>query len=231
MKKSKIIATLLLLSALFNFGSLWAEGEYDRATQAMRDGDYAIAYCVLRPMAEAGDSDAQYSLGWMYHNGYGLAINDEKAMTWWLRASDKNHVEAMFSMGMLFELGDSGEQDYDVAVAYYARAARRGNEDAQAILRARLGQRDYPSRGRLKELLEEEGELFGGQVYTKRTANIRRRPAVHHKRVAKLRAGVALVELGRRGKWVKVGIIGTQKIGWVYRKLVTAIQPQPKPNS
>ncbi|MDQ7075583.1 MAG: SH3 domain-containing protein [Gammaproteobacteria bacterium] len=229
MKKSKIIAALLLFSVLFHLGSLWAEGEYERATVAMRDGDYAIAYCILRPMAEAGDADAQYSLGWMYHNGYGLAINDEKAMSWWLSASDKNHVDAMFSMGMLFEFGDSGEQDYDVAVAYYARAARRGNEDAQAILRARLGQRDYPSRGRLKELLEEEGELFAGQVYTRRTANIRRRPAVHHKRIAKLRAGEVLVELSRQGKWVKVGIIGTQKIGWVYRKLLTQTRPIPTP--
>ncbi|UCB55385.1 MAG: sel1 repeat family protein, partial [Thiotrichales bacterium] len=49
------------------------------AVSAMRAGNYAEAYCVLKPYAESGDPEAQYNIGWMYLNGYGLMMNDKLA--------------------------------------------------------------------------------------------------------------------------------------------------------
>ena len=59
------------------------------AINAMRAGNFAEAYCVLKPYAESGDAEAQYNIGWMYLNGYGLMMNDSKALEWWRRASDQ----------------------------------------------------------------------------------------------------------------------------------------------
>ena len=50
--------------------------DLDDAVSAMRTGDFAEAYCIMRPLAESGDADSQYNIGWMYVNGYGLRVND-----------------------------------------------------------------------------------------------------------------------------------------------------------
>ena len=55
--KSSITGFLFLsLAAAFN-GAV--ASELDDAVAAMRSGDFAEAYCIMRPLAEGGDADAQ----------------------------------------------------------------------------------------------------------------------------------------------------------------------------
>ena len=110
--------------------------DIEDAVHAMREGNFAEAYCILRPHAEAGDAEAQYNVGWMYLNGYGLAINDSLALEWWQRAADQGHVDAIFSMAMLYSLGEGQvRKDMDRAVDLYLLAAEEGHEDARLIIR------------------------------------------------------------------------------------------------
>ncbi len=134
-KKDKIAGLLLIsLSAAFNNA---AAGDLDAAVDAMRTGDFAEAYCIMRPLADDGDADAQYNIGWMYLNGYGLRVNDSLALEWWLKASEQGHSDANLSIGMLYSLGD-GEvpKDNDKAIDYYLLAAADGQEDAVLILQS-----------------------------------------------------------------------------------------------
>lgn len=117
---------------------------YLQAAAAAQRGDYVIAYCFWHPLAEQGDAEAQYALGWMYHNGYGLVSDDQRARFWWEKAIAQEHVEAMFSLGSLYSVGsDTIERNHVAAMKLWIRAAEAGSEHAKFALRE-LVQRNLP---------------------------------------------------------------------------------------
>jgi uncharacterized protein len=46
-------------------------------------GDYAAAYEFLRPLADTGDVRAQFDLGQLYANGWGVRRDYAKAVAWY----------------------------------------------------------------------------------------------------------------------------------------------------
>lgn len=192
------------------------------AIHAMRAGDFAEAYCVLKPYAESGDAEAQYNIGWMYLNGYGLRMNDSKALEWWQRASDQGYTDASFSIAMLYSLGEGRvEQDMGKAIEYYLMAVEDGHEDANMIIRSMLARDDESIRERKLEIIRTYGYLMGPLFDVKvDRANVRRKPSLDGKIVTVLEAGAVLVELSAKGKWMQVGLLKSGEIAWVYRSLL-----------
>ena len=124
--------------------------DFEDAMHAMREGNFAEAYCMLRPLAVSGDAEAQYNIGWMYLNGYGLAINDSLALEWWQRAADQGYTDASFSLAMLYSLGDGQvKKDPDLALDYYLAAMDDDHEDAILIVKSMLLRDDKTIRLRL----------------------------------------------------------------------------------
>jgi len=165
--------------------------DLEDAVEAMRTGDFAEAYCIMRPLAEDGDADAQYNIGWMYLNGYGLRINDSLALEWWKKASEQGHSDASFSIGMLYSLGE-GEvlKDSDKAIDYYLIAADEGHEDALAILKDMLQRDDRFIRNRLYSILPDREAMFGVERIVKaRKLNARSAPSTESKIVSQLLQG------------------------------------------
>ena len=103
-------AVLLLLAdhALAQGGADPQPAAADTARAAMQAGDYAEAYYLWRGMADTGDADAMYNLGWMYHNGYGLVIDDTEALRWWEQAASGESVDALYALGNLLRFGGRG---------------------------------------------------------------------------------------------------------------------------
>ena len=48
----------------------------------------------LKSAAEQGDAEAMYQIGNCYQYGDGVELDIEKAVEWWLRASDHGHEKA-----------------------------------------------------------------------------------------------------------------------------------------
>lgn len=192
------------------------------AISAMRAGDFAEAYCVLKPYAESGDAEAQYNIGWMYLNGYGLMMNDSKALAWWQRASDQGYTDASFSIAMLYSLGEGQvKQDMDKAVEYYLMAVEDGHEDANMIIRSMLARDDKSIRERKQEIIRTYGYLLGPLFDVKvERANVRQKPSLEAEIVTVLEAGSVLVELSAKGKWMQVGLLKSGEIAWVYKSLL-----------
>ena len=141
------------------------------AINAMRAGNFAEAYCVLKPYAESGDAEAQYNIGWMYLNGYGLMMNDSKALEWWQRASDQGYTDASFSIAMLYSLGEGRvERDMDKAIDYYMMAVEDGHEDANMIIRSMLARDDESIRQRKQEIVRTYGYLLGPYLMSRSSA-------------------------------------------------------------
>ena len=192
------------------------------AINAMRAGNFAEAYCVLKPYAESGDPEAQYNIGWMYLNGYGLMMNDKMALEWWQRASEQGYMDATFSIAMLYSLGEGQVgQDMDKAIEYYLMAVEDGHEDANMIIRSMLARNDKTIQGRKQEIIRTYGYLLGPLFDVKvDRANVRQQPSLEAKIVTVLEAGATLVELSAKGKWMQVGLLKSGEIAWIYKSLL-----------
>jgi len=197
---------------------------FDYAMEKMRDGDYAEAYCYLKPLAERGDNRAQYTLGWMYHNGYGLRINDEKALAWWKKAAAQKDPDALFALGLLYEQGMGVNKDPVEAARLYVWASEQGNEDALSLIRNYLGEPDSRLNPYLLEEISGQWGLLGPTLsISSKMANIRKGPGKKYKIAFKLERGDPVTELERKGKWVHIGANGQAKIGWVHQSLLAPI--------
>ena len=202
-----------------------AANELDDAVDAMRSGDFAEAYCIMRPLAEDGDADAQYNIGWMYMNGYGLRVNDSLALEWWEKASEQGHSDASFSIGMLYSLGE-GEvsKNSNEAIDYYLIAADAGHEDAVAILKSMMVRNDRFVRKRLHSIIHNRESLFGIERHVKaRKLNARKGPSTETKVVARLLKGETVLEVNKQGQWSQVVVLADEDIGrtvWVYNPLL-----------
>lgn len=81
----------------------------------------------IRQLAEAGEPDAQYKLGW--------ALDGTERVKWFRKAADQGHAFAQNELGNLCSSGQQGvTQDYVEAVRWYRKAAERNLAVAQTSL-------------------------------------------------------------------------------------------------
>jgi len=218
--KKLLVCTLLC----FLYTTSAISSTMDEAETALRNGDYAEAYCMMKPLAKAGNNEAQYNIGWMYHNGYGLRVNDNLALEWWLSASEQGNTDASFSIAMLYNLGEGQiSKNLVKAVDYYLLAAADHHDEAIIILRSMLRRDDQAIQTRKRELINHYGSLFGPRLQVKAsTLNFRTEPTLDSTMMIRLERGHPVIELHRQGKWSQVGIINSpseqQTIAWVYNR-------------
>lgn len=55
---------------------------------------YEAAAAVLLPLARQGHLDAQYTIGYMYHYGYGVPRNEKESLRWIALAAGRGHPQA-----------------------------------------------------------------------------------------------------------------------------------------
>lgn len=224
MSNKPVSAGFLFIVLLVAFTEVIAEDLQD-AVDAMRTGNFAEAYCIMRPLAEDGDADAQYNIGWMYMNGYGLRVNDSLALEWWQSASQQGHRDASFSIGMLYSLGEGQvPKNTDKAIDYYLVAATEGHEDAVAILRSMMVRNDKFIRKRLHEIINQHKTLFGVERRVKaRKLNTRNGPSTETKVISTLLEGEAVLEINKQGRWSQVIVLADESLDstvWVYNPLL-----------
>jgi len=223
---------LLVTLSLILFATLFASAKatnLDDAVEAMRSGDFAVAYCIMRPLADHGDADAQYNIGWMYLNGYGLRVNDTLALDWWQRASKQGHTDASFSIGMLYSLGEGKvTKDLNLAIDYYLLAATKGQEDAVVLLKSMMTRNDKAIQSRLSAIVNQHSAMFGHKRLVKTNKlNARTGPSVKKKIVVTLTQGQAVLELHKQGRWSQVAVLDDASIDravWVYNPLLESVE-------
>lgn len=216
-----------VLLFLLLFSPLQAEEQDSRASEAMRAGNYAIAYCIWQPQAQAGNANAQYNIGWLYHNGYGLAVDDQQALYWWQLAANQNHIEAQFALASLYTLGGRGvRSDINKAIPLYIATLANDNEDAHLILHNLLLANDKTSQLLASHLKESDWQQLGEIRHVKsRRANIRQAASLDSAVMTTLNQGASLLEISRQGQWVQIVVTQTGLGGWIHASLLTATVP------
>ncbi|KAF9902540.1 hypothetical protein EC991_004792 [Linnemannia zychae] len=108
-----------------------------RFATMFRDGqggvpqDYEAAMDWYLKAANQGDDVAQYNLGHMYHNGYGVLEDFKQAMIWYLAAADQGYALAEHNVGFMYSRGEGTDQDFSQAFEWYHKAAEHGLASAQ----------------------------------------------------------------------------------------------------
>ena len=219
-------AVLLLLAhhAEAQTGPVAPPGGADAARTAMEAGNYAEAYHLWRGMADAGDADAMYNLGWMYHNGYGLLINDVEAQRWWVAAAEKGSAGALTALGNLLRFGGRGvPADPPRAVDYFVRAAAQGDDESALLLRTLMAKNDASVSAHRAQLLMEHAATLGAPIVVRSDkTGFRHKPDPGARVLAVFPKGKALVELSRWKGWVQAGDPADGRIGWLRGTLVEA---------
>jgi len=70
---------LAALTALMLLATPVVAGDFEDALAAANAGDFQKAFRLWKPLAEQGNADAQFNLGFMYDNGDGVPKDDAKA--------------------------------------------------------------------------------------------------------------------------------------------------------
>jgi TPR repeat protein len=104
-----LIAGMLVLSACATTTSKTHQGIdqekqaalYQEARQLFLDGHYKDAAAILMPLAQQGHPGAQYSVGYMYHYGYGLPHNEREANHWISIAAARGNAKAKEALELL----------------------------------------------------------------------------------------------------------------------------------
>jgi TPR repeat protein len=117
MKHLAAILTLVLGVALQVHAGI------EEGVQAYIKGEYDKAFAEFRPLAESGDRNAQYYMGFMIHHGYGVKRNQAEAAKWFQMAADQNEWQSQYYLGVLYEKGDGLPQDLPTAHMWLSLAA------------------------------------------------------------------------------------------------------------
>ncbi len=103
----------------------------EEGANAYEDGDYETALLKLRPLAEQGDEYAQFYLGKMYQNGWGVPQDYKKAIKWFSESAYRGDATAQFYLGVMYSNGEGVPQDYHQGARFFRMSAERGDQDSQ----------------------------------------------------------------------------------------------------
>lgn len=126
-------ASIAVASTLCASGAGHAQ-DLQRGTRAYNLGDYATALKEWRPLAERGDSRAQYNLGLMFAQGRGVKRDYAEAAKWFEKAARRGHLRAAYNLAFRYLKGEGLPRDPRAAAYWLQLAAERGLDPAQHML-------------------------------------------------------------------------------------------------
>lgn len=154
--------TFAFLLALLAAGAARAD-DFDAASGAMKKGDYAAAFKLLKPLAEKGDARAQAELGALYTVGHGAPANANEALKWTKLAAEHGNAGAQANLGTMYLEGQVVQRDYKDAMKWSLLAAEQGVAAAQANIASMFYDgsgvaQDYKEAARWMRLAAEKGD-------------------------------------------------------------------------
>ena len=104
--------------------------DYQDGYDAYKRRDYVTALKKFRPLAEKGNSKAQFYLGVMYAHGKGVAQDDVEAVKWYRKAAEEGIASAQFNLSVMYDNGRGVVQNDEEAVKWY----RKDEEAVQKVV-------------------------------------------------------------------------------------------------
>jgi|SRR5277367_274389 len=123
--------TLISLNALCFVALTAGAADFGAGLSAYQKGDYTAAAKEWRPLADQGDSRAQFNLGLLYVDGLGVPQDYTQAVNWFERSAAQDYVKAQLNLGAMYGGGKGVKRDYVQAYKWLNICAAKG--DAKCV--------------------------------------------------------------------------------------------------
>lgn len=153
--KKIFLASLIALSSHAAFADTKApavDPTFQKFATLVQAKDFKNAYKEIDNIAQTGNPQALYNLGYLTQTGQGTKQNDAKALELYKQSSDKGYPIASYLLANIYLTGILGvNPDENTAKTYLEKAASQGFEDANVNL-AMLIFRENTDAGNKKAL-------------------------------------------------------------------------------
>jgi hypothetical protein len=102
------------------------------AMRALNDKNYDDAFRLFQQASARGSVPANFWLGWLYFQGFGVTQDYGQAMQWYRKAADQGNTGAMFGIGNLYDRGLGVPRDYAQAMQWFRKCADLGGPAGMA---------------------------------------------------------------------------------------------------
>jgi uncharacterized protein len=123
-----------------------ADSQFRSGLSAYNSGNYLKALGIWLPLAQHEDAPSQAGVGFIYHRGLGVDVDNQKAFYWLRKAAEHGQPEGQLMLGSLYFYGQGVGQSYIQAYAWCDLAQDGGSADAEdcrgAALQALRSDRD-----------------------------------------------------------------------------------------
>ena len=168
-KRSRVMSVIkspwqdaFLVAILICSQPLVADDREDRLNAglaALKREHYATALRSWLPLAEAGDSEAQANVGYMYEEGLGVTQQFDVALQWYEKAAVSGSMQASHNLGMMFAEGRGISQSWVRALRYFEKAA-----DAIPASRYMIGYTYFQGEGNIQNRPRAFKEFMGAAM-------------------------------------------------------------------
>ena len=101
-----------------------AYADIERGEAAFERSDFSTALDVFRPLATAGNAEAQHLLGFMYYRRKGVAQDISAAAKHFRAAAEQDHASAQSLLAELYGAGEGVAQNHETAAAWFHKATQ-----------------------------------------------------------------------------------------------------------
>ena len=110
--------------------------DFRKGEEAYNRYRYPEALEQFKPLAEAGDSEAQFFLGKIYSNGYLELIPQDhlEALKWFTLSAEQGNANAQYELFDLYDEGKGVSRDDPEALRWLKQAADQGHAEALFVL-------------------------------------------------------------------------------------------------
>ncbi len=151
--KKLLIASLITLASHAAFAAdsktptTKVDPLFTKATQLYEAKDYPAAFQEMQRLANTGNKQAIYNLGYMTQAGQGTTRDEKKALQYYQDASNKGYGPASYSLAQAYHKGTLGlAKDPQKYKQYLEKASVQGSDEATvefADLLFRQGKPEY----------------------------------------------------------------------------------------
>ena len=126
------VAMFLALASLLHASAAWA-GVLQDGLAAYAAKHYVTAFELLKPLAERGNSRAQFVVGDLCVFEAGVSCDSKSGIRWLTAAAEKGNADAQDDLGTVYYEGSIGvPRNYKSALRWLSTSAAQGNSKAQA---------------------------------------------------------------------------------------------------
>ncbi|TYK65276.1 tetratricopeptide repeat protein [Colwellia echini] len=129
--KIVLFTLTLLCTALSSFSVLSQNYSLDQGIYELNRGEFHAAIAQFEPLVAEGYAPAQYQMGLIYQNGYGVSKDGAKAIELFTLAADQNNPDAQFELSLYYSSGKFIKQDLKKAFELTHKAAKKDILSAQ----------------------------------------------------------------------------------------------------